>query len=205
MVYFNADGKEASMCGNGGRCCVAFASQLGMIKKKAIFKAYDGFHETLILKKQNNVSETRLKMMDSRIDKQKENVFILNTGSPHYVCFKPDVKTMDVFNEGRKIRTSARFSKAGININFAEIHKDYIFVRTYERGVEDETLSCGTGAVAVALAASIYQNRKQKSSYLISTPGGDLKVHFNQTTALSFENIWLQGPATLVFMGEINV
>ena len=149
MVYFNADGFPGSMCGNGGRCVVAFAQKLKLIKNKTNFLASDGMHEALISPK-----AVKLKMSDvSKIEKLGKDYF-LDTGSPHYVRFVADLKNYDVVKEGRKIRNSARFKAIGTNVNFVEYLNNVLHVRTYERGVEDETLACGTGVTAAALVAA---------------------------------------------------
>jgi diaminopimelate epimerase len=205
MGFFNSDGRAGSMCGNGGRCCVAFASSLGIIKDKTVFEASDGLHEAAIISKDKDTTVVSLKMQDVNEVKEQEDHFILNTGSPHYVLFTKGVDKLDVFNEGRKIRYSKPFSKEGINVNFAEVRKDKLFVRTYERGVEDETYSCGTGATATALAASFSGILKNKNSYRLSTLGGDLRVEFMQASKNFYTGIHLEGPAVCVYKGEINI
>jgi len=205
MMFFNSDGKEGSMCGNGGRCCVAFASSLGLIKDKTFFNAIDGKHEAIILNKDKDNTRVSLKMQDVGDIKKQDNCFVINTGSPHYVCFTKNVEQINVFEEGRKIRYNKTFTKEGINVNFAELRNDKLFVRTYERGVEDETYSCGTGVTASALAASLSGLSKNKKHYLIDTLGGELKVSFNKISEISFTDIWLEGPAACVFKGEINI
>lgn len=199
MVYYNADGKEGSMCGNGGRCIVAFAKRLGVIANQGKFIAIDGEHDFEL---ENNL--VKLKMIDVHEIKQiAQQDFELNTGSPHYVVFTNDVNNLDVFSEGRKIRYNEIYQKQGINVNFAEITKDKIQIRTYERGVEDETLSCGTGNVAVALAlASIQPQYANKIT--LESPGGKLSVYFKQQEH-SFSDIWLEGPAEFVYKGEIEI
>lgn len=199
MVYFNSDGNESSMCGNGGRSLVAFAKFLGIIKDQAAFTAIDGFHEAVIT---NDL--VGLKMTDvSGID-EKENALYLNTGSPHHVIFSDEVEKLDVKKEGAAIRYSEAYvSKGGTNVNFAALIDEASFkVRTYERGVEDETLSCGTGVTAVALAAHA-SGRTSASTVHLSTPGGELSVKFTPVGA-SYKDIWLTGPARQVFKGEIS-
>lgn len=200
MVYFNSDGNTSSMCGNGGRCIVAFANRLGIIKDKAHFIATDGPHDALV--KENRVS---LKMNDVKeIEKNKEFCF-LNTGSPHYVKFVEDVEKYNVFEEGKKIRYNERFKKEGTNVNFIERKPNSLYVRTYERGVEDETYSCGTGVTAAALIAAI-SNKSTAEYYCdIQTLGGNIKVSFKKNPGGSFSDIWLEGPAEFVFKGEIKV
>lgn len=198
MIYFNADGNESSMCGNGGRCLVAFARFLKIISDKATFTAIDGIHEAVI---ENEL--IGLKMMNVEGVEEKGNAFFINTGSPHHVIFSDDVVNLDVKKEGAAIRYSEAYaSKGGTNVNFvAPVEEADFKVRTYERGVEDETLSCGTGVTAVALAA----HASGKTSALtvdISTPGGELSVRFTPE-AKGYSNIWLTGPAKQVFKGEI--
>jgi diaminopimelate epimerase len=199
MVYYNADGKEGSMCGNGGRCLVAFAKDLGVIDKTAAFLATDGFHEAVV--KENGWIELKMKDVD-KVEKFSDHT-ILNTGSPHYIRWEKDIAKTAVFEEGKRIRYSPPFSEVGINVNFVQLHDDALSVRTYERGVEAETLSCGTGVTAAAIAASNSTNGKQEKKIL--TTGGELKVKFEKKSDTSFENIWLCGPATFVFSGTIEL
>lgn len=200
MVYFNSDGRESSMCGNGGRCITAFAKSLGIISSEAKFLAIDGMHEAKIA--EDFVS---LKMNDVRQMEVGEDFFFLNTGSPHYVKFVNNLDTFNVYEEGRKIRYSNRFKEEGTNVNFAERRDHELFVRTYERGVENETLSCGTGVTAVALVAGFKGWSTDKHSCRIKTPGGNLNVRFEKVLESTFYNIWLEGPATFVFKTEIGL
>lgn len=200
MRYFNSDGKEGSMCGNGGRCIVAFAKKLGIILKTARFEAIDGVHEAIICK--NNIVD--LLMQDVNNVEQGDDFYFLDTGSPHYVTFKDDVKGIDIVREGRCIRNNDRFKEIGTNVNFAQIESDKIIVYTYERGVEDETLSCGTGVTAAAISAAL-KARSSDNSYNIETKGGKLKVKFNKLDDNHFNNIWLEGDVTFVFDGYIEI
>ncbi|MCK5169188.1 MAG: diaminopimelate epimerase [Bacteroidales bacterium] len=200
MKYFNADGKESTMCGNGGRCLVAFAKSLNLIDKKANFNAIDGVHKATV----NENNSISLQMQDVNDVKIVNTNYFLNTGSPHYVSFRDDIKNIDVYNRGREIRYSAEFSPEGTNVNFVEFQNDKLFVRTYERGVENETLSCGTGVTASAISASMYSD-SDKNSYDIITKGGYLNVSFKKQDSNTFSNIWLTGPATFVFKGEIYI
>jgi diaminopimelate epimerase len=198
MVYYNSDGNEGSMCGNGGRCIVEFARSLGLANDKTFFYAPDGAHEAIV-----KPSFVSLKMNDVNGIEQNDEFCFLNTGSPHYVKFVNDLNNYNVFEEGRKIRYSERFKAQGTNVNFVENTGKELFVRTYERGVEDETYSCGTGVTASALVAAI-KNQSTDSNYCdIKTPGGNLKIRFNMQNTNSFNDIWLEGPAEFVFKGEI--
>lgn len=201
MIYYNADGNEGSMCGNGGRCLVKFAYHSGIVKQSYRFIATDGPHDAEI----DSNGQVKLKMKDVDEISEGDDYSLLNTGSPHYVTFVQDVKSVDVFDEGRKIRYSKTFAKEGVNVNFVEtIDDDTIYVRTYERGVEAETLSCGTGVTASALVAA--HNENGFNGVNVQTPGGSLSVEFSASKdGNEFSNIWLIGPAELVFKGEIEV
>lgn len=200
MVYFNSDGKRSSMCGNGGRCITAFARDLGLITDKARFLAVDGMHESTIMNE--NVA---LKMQDVKQIESGTDYFFLDTGSPHYVKLVQDVEGMDVYNEGKKIRYNERFSEEGTNVNFIEKHDDELFVRTYERGVEDETFSCGTGVTAAALVAAVKGISTGKNNCLVKTRGGTLEVTFEKVLEQNFYNIWLKGGAMMVYKGSIEI
>jgi len=198
MVYYNSDGNESSMCGNGGRCITAFARFLGLIKNKATFEAIDGIHHASI---ENEI--VRLQMQDvPSIEKHNSHVY-LNTGSPHHVQIESNLKTLDIKSVGSKIRYGQPYNEAGSNVNFVKKISNAIFaVRTYERGVEDETLSCGTGVTAVALAMH-YIGETEKNMVTLETPGGELQVSFEKHQE-GYKNIWLIGPAMLVYKGEIE-
>lgn len=204
MIYYNSDGNPGSMCGNGGRCSIAFAYMLNLIKEKTFFHTSDGIHHAEIISQNNETTSVKLQMLDVKNFKKENNHFIIDTGSPHYVLFTENVKNTDVFSEARKIRYSKEFNDEGINVDFAEIVNDHIFVRTYERGVEDETLSCGTGVTATAIATN-EMNLVKGNCCSLKTPGGDLKVYFSKTGASSYSDIWLEGPAVCVYNGEINI
>jgi diaminopimelate epimerase len=200
MTYFNSDGNTSSMCGNGGRCIVRFASMLGIKKNKYSFWAVDGTHEAEI----DLNGEVRLKMKDVVDVEFSYTRYILNTGSPHYVKTVADVSQVDVVADGREIRNSKEFVKEGINVNFVEtLDDDTIYVRTYERGVEDETYSCGTGVTAAALISAHNDNGFNRVE--VKTRGGRLSVEFEKINEKEFQNIWLCGPAEMVFKGEVNV
>ena len=202
MIYFNADGHESSMCGNGGRCIAAFAQKIGVFSGlHCTFLAIDGPHEADILA-DGTVS---LKMADVTNIEFDQNInAVLNTGSPHYVCFVDDVAEIDIVQEGRRVRNSAKFRAEGINVNFYNMTGDGIRVATYERGVEDETYSCGTGVVASAIAC--HQVVGFEDDIHVETKGGMLRVTFEHDShANLYHNIRLIGPATLVFSGSIAV
>jgi diaminopimelate epimerase len=200
MKYYNADGNESSMCGNGGRCLVRFAFDKGIHKNVYNFLAVDGPHLAEI----DSDNMVRLKMVD--VNKVEEHIahYILNTGSPHFVKFAANVADIDVYETGRDIRYSPEFEKEGINVNFVEfLSEDSIFVRTYERGVENETLSCGTGVTASALMAAHNDNGFNRVE--VKTPGGHLSVEYEKMDNHHFRNIWLCGPAEFVFKGEVEI
>lgn len=202
MLYFNADGKPGSLCGNGGRCTIAFAKQLGIIKNKTKFMAYDGLHVGSIDIKTKLVT---LKMNDVKQIASKGDAYELNTGSPHFVVFNQEVKNLDVFKEGRKIRNSKSYRAQGINVNFVAVHNNQLYVRTYERGVENETLSCGTGITAASIAFALHSKAQKKYNIPIETLGGALQVSFKTINHTQFTDIYLTGPAHLVYSGEINI
>ncbi len=199
MVYYNADGRVGSMCGNGARCTVRFARQLGVIEDVACFLAADGEHQASVER-----DLIQLKMNDVKVVERIGEDCYLNTGSPHYVRFVEDVENLDVYEEGRTIRYNERFREVGTNANFVQrLADDKIFVRTYERGVEDETLSCGTGVTAAALVAGGLKD--MQSPVKVKVPGGELQVAFERSGDGSFKYIYLIGPAKLVFTGSITV
>lgn len=194
MVYYNADGKESTMCGNGGRCIVHFANHLGVIQNSAKFEAVDGMHTASI---ENNI--VSLKMNNVSEIKKGDNYLFLNTGSPHHVELVDAISTFDVFSEGKRLRNET-YGKEGANINFVEQVSEAVFsVRTYERGVEDETLSCGTGVTAVAIAMREL-NLTKADTIQLQTPGGVLTVSSTKTTT-GYSDVFLTGKATLVFKG----
>lgn len=200
MVYYNSDGNESSMCGNGGRCIVEFARTLALVKEHAHFIATDGEHEAVV-----KPSFISLKMKDVDDIELNSNFSFLNTGSPHYVAFVDYVASYNVFEEGKKIRNNDRFKTKGTNVNFIEKTNTELFVRTYERGVEGETYSCGTGVTAAALVAAVKNVSTAQNYCDIKTLGGNLKVKFQKHPDNSFTDVWLEGPATFVFKGEIEL
>lgn len=198
LEYFNSDGSQ-SLCGNGSRAAVHFASQLGLVNGKTVFEAYDGPHDAELLP----AEIIRLKMSDVNGVKTFGDDFFINTGSPHYIRFVTNLQQYPVFEEGKKIRYSEAFKPGGTNVNFVELLSDNrIYVRTYERGVENETLSCGTGVTAAALATSI---KGYGSPVLIKTLGGDLAVEFKSGQSGTFSDIFLVGPAKMVFEGHLEL
>ncbi|MFZ4545433.1 MAG: diaminopimelate epimerase [Saprospiraceae bacterium] len=200
MIYFNADGRESTMCGNGGRCIVAFAQFLGIVSEKSRFLAIDGAHEARINPEGNRVE---LQMSDVRQIEIGPDFYVLNTGSPHYVTFVPQLEHFDVFNEGKKVRYNQRFSAEGINVNFVKSTEQGIEVATYERGVEDETLSCGTGVTASAISFWLKEGKSGKIEVPVITKGGELSVRLESDGYTGCKNIWLIGPAMQVFEGKI--
>jgi diaminopimelate epimerase len=211
LTYYNRDGSQ-SLCGNGSRAAVMMASSLGMLKGKTTFNAYDGSHDAELLSNDT----VRLKMNDVKeVKRIGEDVFI-NTGSPHIVRFVKNISDYPVVEEGRKIRFNDEYKPGGTNANFVELMgANSLSVRTYERGVEDETLSCGTGVTASALAASLLG---YTSPIAIKVPGGELTVEFKRQGAESigqaglptgqagsFHDIFLIGPAKMVFEGDLEL
>ncbi|MDO5105150.1 diaminopimelate epimerase [Capnocytophaga sp.] len=201
MVYYNSDGNESSMCGNGGRCTVAFAKQLKIITDKAFFIATDGKHSAQI----DGNEQVKLQMKDVTDIRVEDGYSFLDTGSPHHVQMVENVDTVDVKSEGAKIRYGVLYSnQGGSNVNFVTQFDEKTFrVRTYERGVEDETYSCGTGVTAVAISM-FHQNKTLDNEVFIKTLGGDLKVLFEKE-ANHYKNVYLCGSATFVFEGNISV
>ena len=198
MVYYNSDGNESTMCGNGGRCITAFAKELGIITDAAEFLATGGVYVSTM----HADGTIRLKMQDVKDIQLLESHAILNTGSPHYIVWVDSVVDTDVYAKGNKIRNSEAFQPAGINVNFVQrISSNKLLVRTYERGVEDETLSCGTGVTAAAIAATGKETGVFTTE--VETPGGHLKVNFTKDTPLSATNVMLTGPVVMVFKGEV--
>lgn len=200
MVFFNPDGSQ-SFCGNGSRCAVRFAYDLGIVKEQMEFISTDGWHEASIL--DNN--DVKLRMNDVSNVEQNTNFDFMNTGSPHYVAFTQNIFDLDLISKGSKIRYSEAYkSIGGTNVNFIEAENDFYNVRTYERGVENETLSCGTGVTACALSVGIQKNLSE-SKIKIKTKGGNLTVDFKKSLENNFTDIWLSGSATFVFDGVIEL
>ena len=198
MKYFNSDGKEGTMCGNGGRCAVNFARSIGLADKTTRFIATDGVHEAKI---SDNIVD--LKMSDVTDIKLIKGNYFMNTGSPHYIVFVKNVAETDVFQTGKKIRWFDDFAPGGTNVNFVEVTEKGIFVRTFERGVEDETLSCGTGSTASAIA-SVLTGHLVTDYVEVKTMGGDLSVSF-KIEGDQVKDVWLKGPAEFVYSGTISI
>lgn len=200
MVYFNSDGRESTLCGNGGRCIVAFAQKCGLFDYGCTFLAVDGAHRAILPRH----GYVELQMSDVTEFENTDGAYILQTGSPHYVKFVEKVDAIDIFKEGSTIRYSERFFEEGINVNFVEVLSKGIRVATYERGVEGETLSCGTGVTAAAIAFAVKHGLVGHNDILVETKGGNLEVRFDAWNG-HFTNIWLCGPAKEVFRGQYPV
>ena len=202
MRYFNADGREGTMCGNGGRCITLFAAQLGMIHHETAFEGIDGIHHATLL--DNN--SVRLKLNDVKGMSIFEDGYLLHTGSPHFVTFVPGIDTLDVDKLGKEIRNQARFGEGGVNVNFVAQTgtPGSIEVRTFERGVEAETYSCGTGVTAAAIC-SFFHFKTDNIAYRVETRGGSLQVQFNPEDPDHIKEVFLTGPAKKVFNGSIEV
>lgn len=202
MKYYNADGHEGSLCGNGGRCIVYFAGQLGLIKSETRFEAIDGEHHAHIISGNKDQGIVSLKMADvDKIEKIDDDYF-LNTGSPHYVKIVEKIDTIDAFKEGNKIRWDNRFQPGGTNANFITINEDHLFVRSFERGVENLTLACGTGVVASSIVTA-EKSANKFDKYFIKTDGGDLSVKFKKENNI-YSDIWLEGPVVKVYEGIVE-
>ncbi len=200
MVYYNSDGNPSTMCGNGGRCIVAFAKSLKIINDQTVFGAIDGRHSAIV--KGEVVS---LKMQDVLAEDLNQRELFLDTGSPHRVLFSEKVGDINIKKEGSHIRYSEKYQNSGgTNVNFVQqINEDTFMVRTYERGVEDETYSCGTGVTAVAIAVHAL-HKTNSNNVKLNTPGGQLEVNFKRNQKGNYYDVWLKGPAKMVFKGEIE-
>ncbi|MDY0099180.1 MAG: diaminopimelate epimerase [Bacteroidales bacterium] len=199
MTYYNSDGYEGTMCGNGGRCAAHFALRSGIAREKMSFSATDGFHRA------EYINELiRLSMNDIPDPVMIKGSYFINTGSPHYVVFTEDPDTIDVFQEGKKLRWSSDFPEGGTNVNFVKADSKGLYVRTFERGVEDETLSCGTGVTASAIAAVLSGHFVSSPPVNVRTRGGDLSVDFRLADG-RITDVWLTGPATFVFEGYFKL
>lgn len=199
MVYFNSDGNESTMCGNGGRCIAKFSHDIGISYKYNCFLAIDGPHDFSITKD----GLVKLKMKDINAIEKAGDDYIMDTGSPHYVQFLADIEKLEIVDEARKIRYNDRFKDKGINVNFVSKINDSLYLRTYERGVEDETFSCGTGTVAAAISIAEKYNLNSGKSEL-NTKGGKLWVYYKKN-AHFYSEIWLEGSAEWVFEGSVEI
>ncbi len=200
MVYYNSDGNQSSMCGNGGRCLVAFAKKLKVISDSCTFIATDGLHHATVTEK----GQVSLQMINVASVKIAEDYVFLNTGSPHHVQIVEDLENYNIKENGAAIRYGELYGKVGSNVNFVkQINDDTFSLRTYERGVEDETLSCGTGATAAAIAMNV-TGKTNATSIHLNVEGGKLEVSFDKNDD-QFTNVFLKGPAEFVFKGEIKI
>jgi len=200
MVYYNSDGNQSSMCGNGGRCLVAFAKQLGIIESKTTFIATDGLHHATI----SDAGIVSLQMKDVDALKIEEDYVFLDTGSPHHVQLVEDLKNYPIKEKGAAIRYGKLYGQAGSNVNFVnQNYADTFSVRTYERGVEDETLSCGTGVTAVAIAMKAI-GKTTSNQIKLNVEGGKLEVSFQEKDG-KYVDVFLKGPATFVFEGSVEI
>jgi diaminopimelate epimerase len=199
MVYYNSDGAPSSMCGNGGRCFVTFCQNLEVLSESGEFLAVDGMHPFKMVG-----TEVSLKMGDvESIESIGEDVY-LDTGSPHYITMVDEVLDIDIINDAHKIRYNNRFAAEGTNVNFVEMMDGITHIRTYERGVEDETLSCGTGATACAIAMHHLGNVSE-TEVPVKVLGGKVTIGFEPQTNGSYSNIWLTGPTAHVFDGTTEI
>lgn len=199
MLYYNADGRIGTMCGNGGRCIVAFARDLNLIVHETVFLAVDGIHHATIVRDQ-----VILEMQDVQKIEKDEDAYVLDTGSPHYVKEVKNLSDLNVYQLGYDIRNNQIYKQKGINVNFIEKENNGYFLRTFERGVEDETLACGTGATAAAIVVAVKENKSGQIIVPIRVLGGQLQISFYRDNT-RFSNIKLEGPAQLVFEGQIEV
>ena len=198
MNYYNADGSQ-SFCGNGSRCVVKFAQSLGIVRDKANYKAIDGIHDSII----NDLEVATFMNPVKSVSQFKQDYFI-HTGSPHYIQFLENIDDIDLIESAHQIRYSDQYKEEGTNVNLVEIRDQELYVRTYERGVEDETYSCGTGVTAVAIAYAHLKSLKGKQLVHIRTKGGELKISFTEANG-QYDQIQLIGPATKVYEGEIEI
>lgn len=195
MRYYNADGGEASMCGNGGRCIVAFARDLGIIQNNTVFLAVDGEHQAIIQDQQVDLG-----MIDVHGVQRDGEAYVLHTGSPHYVRWVENLASLDVYQAGSAIRNNTTYAAEGINVNFIEAEDEGYFLRTFERGVEDETLACGTGATAAAMSIALSKGLDGDLEIPIRVMGGQLFISFHKAGE-HFTKVRLKGPAAFVFQG----
>jgi len=204
MKYYNSDGFEGTMCGNGGRCITAFASLQGIDKKSFTFDAIDGLHFSEILAfDQKSLFDIKLQMKPVSTIKEYEEYYFMDTGSPHLVVFVDNAKNADVVGMGKMLRYDKSIAENGTNVDFVSFGRGRLFVRTYERGVENETLSCGTGITASAIAIAKKLDLPF-DTLAVDALGGSFEVSF-ECTEQEYRNIWLRGPVTKVFNGQIEL
>jgi len=197
MVYYNSDGRQSSMCGNGGRCIVRYAIDNGFVNKTELsFEAVDGVHQAKLIDDQ-----VELEMKDVQDIEPFGEGYVVDTGSPHFVAIKQRIDSDDFVNEARRIRNGMQFRNNGINVNFVERVEDKVLLRTYERGVEDETLACGTGVTATALV--LMELDEKDGEITVEAKGGTLKVRASRNGS-GYKNVWLIGPAVKSFEGSFN-
>lgn len=197
MRYYNCDGKESTFCGNGGRCIAAFAHYQNIIKNTATYEAVDGIHKVKVTEISSNEYHVELTMRDILSYKLENDSLLINTGSPHYVKKVDDLETLDIIKDGASIRYDKNISSDGVNVDFLVNRDGKMHIRTYERGVENETLACGTGVTASAIAASLWYGGNNIDIY---TQIAKLNVRFDKDNN-TFKNVVLSGPATHVFDG----
>lgn len=198
MIYYNSDGSKATMCGNGARCAVAFAQMLGIATGDMNFLAGDGIHNARYEKTHEAVWDVEVSIKDVDFPDKKEDGYYINTGTHHFVKITDNVTGIDILTEGPKIRYDSRFEPHGVNVNWVSVSPGAIKVRTYEKGVEAETLSCGTGVTACALVAG---SLTYDTIWKVETQGGTLQVSFVINDEY-FSEIKLRGPVKLVYTGE---
>jgi len=197
MIYYNSDGRESTMCGNGGRCIARFAADLQVVTDTMKFMAIDGEHQATIMG-----AEIALQMIDVEEITTLGDDYFADTGSPHHIAFAEELAEMDLISQARAIRYNDHYRAEGVNVNFVKVVDNTLTMRTYERGVEDETYSCGTGVTAAAITAHA-AGKISSQSVAVHTKGGDLKLSFSLSAEGKYIDIWLQGPATFVFKGTI--
>lgn len=198
MIYYNSDGRESTMCGNGGRCIARFAADLQVVGERMTFAAIDGEHKATIMN-----SEVALQMIDVETISRMGDDYFTDTGSPHHVAFADELDSLDLIKKAQAIRYNEHYKEQGVNVNYVKVEGDTLSMRTYERGVEDETYSCGTGVTAAALVAYA-AGKIENQSVAVRTKGGMLQLSFSLSADGQYQDIWLQGPATFVFKGEFS-
>ena len=200
ILHYTSDGTLGSLCGNGSRCAVSFAYRNKIINKETRFEAFDGSHKAEIINDELIIMQMKL---NSKIIENEYGVW-LDTGSPHLIVEANNTDIIDVKNAGQSIRYNDFYKEEGVNVNFVEKVSDDVFkIRTYERGVEDETKACGTGSTASAICMN-YLGRTKSNEIKMKCQGGDLNIKFINTDD-EFSNISITGPAKFVFEGVIEI